>query len=294
MSIARQAPVLLALALVLAACRGGTAPSERQVDIGSHRLHLRSEGGGSPVVVIDAGLTDSLDKLRPLQARLARQTRVITYDRAGYGRSEPGPLPRDAGREATELRAMLGQAAVPGPYVLVGHSLGALNAQLFAAKYPADVAGLILLDPPPLTFLLRQEYADLAALAEKMTAEWQGIADSALAAGGKDGQARAVFFRAIASEHREMFAASAQAAAAIRDFGSIPLVVVAAGKPNPAFGAIAEEYQKYWIEQNRLLAAKSSRGRFVLADRSSHYLYLDDPDLVEDAVVSLVRRLRAK
>jgi pimeloyl-ACP methyl ester carboxylesterase len=126
-----------------------------------------------------AGVTDQLDKLIPLQDRLARFTRVVTYNRAGYGRSEPGPLPRDSGREADELKTLLERASVKGPYVLVGHSLGALNVQVFAARYPDLVAGLVLLDPPPLSFILGQEYGKLGAMAEKMTAEWQGIADAA-------------------------------------------------------------------------------------------------------------------
>ena len=79
-----------------------------------------------------------------------------------------------------------------GPYVLVGHSLGALNMQVFASKYPDDVAGMVLLDPPPRSFMLGQEYRDIGVMAEQMTAEWQAIADSA--AKSLDSQERAVRF----------------------------------------------------------------------------------------------------
>ena len=163
----------LAACLIVASCvREGRPSSDQIVDIGTHRLQMHLEGKGVPTVIIDAGLGDQLDKLKPLQERLARVTRVITYDRAGYGQSEPGPMPRHCGREAEELKALLEKASVPGPYVLVGHSLGALNTQVFASKYPDEVAGMVLLDPPPLSFLLGQAYTNLRAMAEQMTAEW--------------------------------------------------------------------------------------------------------------------------
>ena len=98
----------------------------------------------------------------------------------------------------------------------------------------------------------------------------------------------------IASEHREMFGETARLVGAISTFGDMPLVVMAAGKPNPAFGEVAEEFQKYWIEQSRALAGKSSNGRFILAEGASHYLYLDVPDLVVESILSVVYKVRAK
>jgi len=283
------------MGLMVASCAQAGRPSvDRMVNVGSHRLEVHIEGKGAPPIVIDAGITDQLDRLRPLAERLARVTRVITYNRAGYGGSEPGPLPRDAGREAEELKTLLEKASVPGPYVLVGHSLGGLNAQVFASRYPGKVAGLVLLDPPPLSFIAGREYQELRPMAERMTAEWQGIADSAAKSADAGERARAAFFRTIASEHREMFGESARLANAVATFDDTPLVVIAAGKPNPAFGKVAEEYQNYWIGQSRTLAGKSPKGRFVLAEGASHYLYLDVPDLVAENILSIVREARAK
>jgi pimeloyl-ACP methyl ester carboxylesterase len=266
--------------------------ADQMVSIGSHRLQMHLEGKGAPAVVVDAGITDQLDKMRPLQQRLAQITEVITYNRAGYGRSEPGPLPRNSGREAEELKALLKKASVPGPYVLVGHSLGALNVQVFASKYPNDVVGMVLLDPPPLSFILGREYPDLRAMAERMTAEWQATADSTANSTDPGERAKSAFFRMIASEHREMFGETARLVGAMPTFGNMPLVVVAAGKPNPAFGEVAEEYQRYWIAQSRALAKKSTNGKFVLAEAASHYIYLDAPELVVDNVLSVVDQVR--
>ena len=279
--------------LATALC-GNSFSSEQMVNIGSHSLQINIQGEGTPVVVIDAGLAEQLDKLKPLQERLAKVTRVVTYNRAGYGQSEPGPLPRNCSREADELKALLDKASIPGPYVLVGHSLGALNVQAFASKHPDAVAGMVLLDPPPRSFILGQEYKDLAVMAEQMTAEWQAIADSAAKSADAEQQAKSAFFRMIASEHREMFGETARQIAAISSLGELPVVVIASGKPNPAFGDVAEKFQKFWIEQSRAVSTKSTQGRFVLADSSSHFLYLDVPDLVADSILSVVREARAK
>ena len=295
MTIMRTLAVLFAACWALASCvRVSSPPSDQMVNIGSHRLQIHLEGTGTPTVVIDAGLADQLEKLSPLQERIARVTRVITYNRAGYGQSEPGPLPRHSGREAEELKALLEKASVPGPYVLVGHSLGALNMQVFASRYPEDVAGMVLLDPPPRSFILGQDYRDLGVMAEQMTAEWQAIADSTAKSADAQEKAKSAFFQMIASEHREMFGETARLIGSVSTFGDTPLVVLAAGKPNPAFGKVAEEFQRYWVEQSRALTDKSTHGKFILAEGASHYLYLDAPELVAESVLSVVREARAK
>ncbi len=268
--------------------------ADEMVDLGNHRLQMHREGNGTPVVVIEAGITDGIDKLEPLATRIAEKTQVITYNRAGYGKSEPGFFPRDAGREAKELRRLLDKAGAKGPYVLVDHSLGALNVMVFAAKYPKDVAGMVLLDPPPLSFLLGKEYKDLAKTAARMTAQWQATADSCLKSKDPTVKSQGAFYQAIASEHREMFGSTAKQVAEIQGFGDIPLVVIAAAKPNAAFGAVADEYQKYWIEQSHALAVKSTKGTFVVAENSTHYVYLDQANLVVADILSVVDQARRK
>ena len=122
-------------------------PPGQLVDVGGHRLHLNCAGTGSPTVVIDAGLGDwSASWSSWVQPEAARTTRVCTYDRAGMGYSEPGPLPRTAEHFAAELHTLLLRAGVPGPYVLVGHSAGGLPVRVFAHAYAADVAGVVLIE----------------------------------------------------------------------------------------------------------------------------------------------------
>ncbi len=116
------------------------------VDVGGFRLHLDCRGTGSPTVVIDAGLGAWSTPWHMVQTSVASATRVCTYDRAGLGYSDPGPQPRDAAHFADELHTLLRRAAVAGPYVLAGHSLGGLTMRVYAQRYPQDVAGVVFID----------------------------------------------------------------------------------------------------------------------------------------------------
>ena len=264
------------------------------INLGSHSLHAVVVGKGLPAVVFDGGIGARCEEYRQLQSRIAATTTVITYDRAGYGSSEAGPLPRDSRREAGELRAMLATLNIPRPYILVGHSLGGLNVEVYAGLHPEDIAGMVLLDPPPLSFILGKEYTELASMAARMTDEWQGIADRGLHSENEEQRTEAEFYQMMASEHREMFNSSSQQASSIASFGAIPLVVMASGVPNPIFGDVAEPYQLYWAAQSKALSAKSSQGRFVFAETSTHRLHHDASNLVSDIVLSIVLSLREK
>ena len=293
--VSEKLTLFVASVLMCAQCAGQTAPpADQMVDIGTHRLQVRVRGNGTPTIVLDAGLADRLEKMGTLQERLARTTCVVSYNRAGYGRSEPGPAPRDCGREARELKNLLENSSLPAPYVLVGHSLGALNVQAFASMYPDDVAGMVLLDPPPLPFILGERYDTLRAMADRMTGQWEVIADSTARSNDPGQKAQSAFFHMIASEHRSMFGESSRFVGAIKSFGDLPLVVIASGKPNPGFGALAGEFQKFWIEQSDSLARMSSRGSFILAKSASHNLYVDAPDLVAKEILSVVHECRTK
>jgi pimeloyl-ACP methyl ester carboxylesterase len=125
------------------------APPGRLIDVGGFKLHLNCAGEGSPTVVLDAALGGSSISWSLVQPDLARETRVCSYDRAGFGWSDAGPMPRTAGRIAGELRVLLDRGQVSPPFVLVGHSFGALVVRIFAARYPSDTAALVLVDPPP-------------------------------------------------------------------------------------------------------------------------------------------------
>ena len=121
-------------------------PTGQMVDIGGYRLHMYVEGEGSPTVVLDAGAGGIGLTWELVRPAIAKATRVTIYDRAGLGWSDPSPKPRTADVMAEELHTMLINAKIPGPYILVGHSLGGSVARQFAAKYPDEVAGLVMVD----------------------------------------------------------------------------------------------------------------------------------------------------
>jgi pimeloyl-ACP methyl ester carboxylesterase len=190
------------------------------------------------------------------------------------------------------LKLLLENAGVEGPYVLVGHSLGGLNAQVFADLYPDLAAGAVLLDPPPLGFITGESFPDLYQMAEQETAGLLAVAENARAATDPEEKARATYFQTLASEHAMMMADSADQVTAIGSFGDMPLIVLASGEPNPAFGDSAEAFQQFWNQQSQELATKSAKGVYILAEESGHNLYADAPDQVLDAVRQVVQEAR--
>jgi pimeloyl-ACP methyl ester carboxylesterase len=124
-------------------------PPGRLIDIGTHRLHLLESGSANngPTIVLEAGLMSTVLSWTGLQRELSKRYRVVSYDRAGLGWSDLGPMPRTAERIVEELQTLLDRAGVPGPYILVGHSFGGLTMPLFAARLSEKVAGVVLVDP---------------------------------------------------------------------------------------------------------------------------------------------------
>jgi pimeloyl-ACP methyl ester carboxylesterase len=286
-----QYVLMLVLLSTMTACGASAAnqPDDRMVNIGTHRLHIYCTGQGSPTVVMDTGFGDAADKLHPIQARIAQETRICVYDRAGYGLSEPGPLPRHGRQVAGELKLLLEKASIPGPYLLVGHSLGGLNVQVFANQYPKLVAGMVLIEPPPLPFILGQQFPDLYQRAKQEAPNMLAMAEQARKASKLQ---EASFFETLASEHGMMLSETARQLAAVESFGNMPLIVMGAGQPQPAFGDQAQAFQQFWIEQSQALARKSTRGAFVLVQESGHYIYLDAPDSVLEAIRQVIKQTR--
>jgi pimeloyl-ACP methyl ester carboxylesterase len=110
-------------------------------------MNLHCQGKGSPTVVFDSGLSDWASTWALIQPAVATRTRACTYDRPGMGYSDPARRPATPAHVVEDLHALLGRAKIKGPFVLVGHSLGGFNMKLYAALHPAQVAGLVLVDP---------------------------------------------------------------------------------------------------------------------------------------------------
>lgn len=121
-------------------------PPGRLLDIGGRRLHLYETGEGNPTVLLEAGVAATSLSWRPVQNEIARFARVASYDRAGLGWSDAPSEPLTLSRFVDDLRALIETAQLAPPYILVAHSFGGLIVRSFALRYPKDVAGLVLVD----------------------------------------------------------------------------------------------------------------------------------------------------
>jgi pimeloyl-ACP methyl ester carboxylesterase len=242
------------------------------------------------VVVIDGGLADPIELWTPVISRLAVQTCVCAYERAGYGKSDGGPLPRTAHAVVGDLRLLLQKLSLPTPCVLVGHSLGAVHMMLLAAESPELAGAMLLLDPPPRDFITGNRFPALLKLATQQTEELQRMAKEAK---GENAAGKALFLESVASEHEALFGNAAALLARVQNLGQLPLTVMASEVANPAFGPDAEAFQQFWIESNRQVAALSRRGKFVLAAKSTHHIQRDAPDLVAREALELVSACRS-
>jgi len=134
------------------------------------------------------------------------------------------------------------------------------------------IVGMVLIEPPALQFILGQQFPELYQRAKQESPNILAMAEQARKASKFQ---EASFLETLASEHEMMLSETTRQLAAIKSFGNLPLIVMGAGQPQPAFGDQAQAFQQFWIEQSQALASKSTRGAFVLVQESGHYIYLE-------------------
>ena len=217
------------------------------VDVDGHGMHLNCAGTGSPTVVLEPGGGELSSNLGWITPAVARDTRVCVYDRPGRGWSDPTDAPQDGTRVAADLHTLLHAAHVPGPYVLAGHSFGGLYVLTYAAHYPGEVAGMVLIDSTsPTTPGPQTEAAPAAsdgpvargsALVSVAARFGLGRLYSLTSYGGLPTRSRdevratistAATLRSTIDEYVQA-STSMQEAAELQNFGAKPLVVLTAG-----------------------------------------------------------------
>jgi pimeloyl-ACP methyl ester carboxylesterase len=297
--LGRIAAVLLGLTLLgagyesraEAADAGANPPAGQLVDVGGYRLHITCVGTGGPTVVIDYGWLDSSTPWnKSVQPGVAKTTRVCTYDRAGTGLSEAGPMPRTAARFAEELHTLLQRANIPGPYVLVGHSLGGATVRVFAHEYPADVAGVVLIE----SMNRRQGTSPVAPAAATETTGQPSklsiltlparIGLLRLLAGPLGLDPRLVSARSLQTrlDEGQGMGAGLTQAAAVTTFGDLPLIVLSRGlDPDPEWQGLQAE-----------LLLLSSNSQQLFDDKSAHNIHLEQPEAAIGAIVKMVEMVR--
>lgn len=284
----------------------------RMVDVGGYQLHLYCRGPRKPpTVVLDAGSGGWSVNWLPVQERLAQAgVTACAYDRAGTGLSAPGPEPRVSSVIVRELKALLSASDLPRPYVLVGHSFGGMNMRLYAGTHPGDVAGLVLVESGHEDQWTRFPPEALAAV------EAQGVALNRLAAGLDAGEAeppappldpslltpewaravRAAYgrpqhYRAVASELAGI-TQSAEELKQVRTLGSLPLLVLTAGRSVEAFQGAGFDLAvagRAWAELQRDLVELSTRSRQAVHPDATHRLYVTHPDFVVDQILTWMK-----
>ena len=149
-------------------------PPGRLIDLAGLSLHLHEQGRGEPTVVLESGLTASSLSWSHVQPEMAKFTRVVSYDRAGLGWSDPCRTPRTVDQMIGELASLLRTAEIPPPYILVGHSFGGLLVRAFAASRAGEVAGVVMVDPVSLETWANCSQADRLRLAQGVKLSLRG------------------------------------------------------------------------------------------------------------------------
>ena len=293
-------------------------PPGHLVDVGGFKLHVHALGERGPTIVFDAALGGSSISWTFVHPPVSAFARAVAYDRAGFGWSDAGPMPRTAGRAADELRVLLDRAGERPPFIVVGHSFGGLVMRIFAARYRADVAGIVLVDPArPEDWLAPapKEQAKIdrgvrlcrhGAIASRL-----GLARvvSELVGLGAVGPAR----RLVDAISRGDLGADTDWLLAplwklppevrkpLRAFWTRPRFYEALGSQIATISASARETVDaardgygdvplvtismtdpgdHQLRQQDALARLSTRGRHVVASHSGHWIPLDEPDLI--------------
>jgi pimeloyl-ACP methyl ester carboxylesterase len=298
------------------------APPGRLIDVGGFRLHLNCSGQGNPTVILESALGGSSLSWSLVQPPVARFGHVCSYDRAGFGWSDAGPLPRTASRIAEELRTLLDRGSVAPPFVLVGHSFGGLVMCIFARRYSRDVSGLVLVDPAHPEDWINPAPKEQIKIDRGirlcrygMSAARLGVARivggfaSIGALGVARGLVKVVSRGGLSREDEGILAPiwrlPLEARRPLRRFWTLPRFYEALGSQiefisesaREALEASADGYGDlplvtlsstdpgdYRIRQQEELARLSTRGRHLVASNSGHWIPLDQPEVVIGAI----------
>jgi len=227
-----------------------------KVDIGGYQLYVRCTGRGAPPVVFDAGASSGSSAWSAIEPNVAAFTTACVYDRANRGRSDKGPIPTTSQQQVRDLHTLLANVQVSGPFVLVGQSFGGMNMGLYARLYPAEAVGLVMVDA-----VHERGYVD-QSITPCPYKDCNGVD--------------------LAESGRQV-----QAAPPMPD---IPLIVLQHGRPGP----LSAGWEARWPAWQQELAARSPRGKLVLAERSTHNIHRDQPELVVAAIQELVEQVRLR
>ncbi|MBI5353735.1 MAG: alpha/beta hydrolase [Chloroflexi bacterium] len=298
-------------------------PPGAMVDVGGYRLHIFCEGRGSPTVIMESGLGDPSLLWELVRLGVVKTTRTCVYDRAGLGWSDLSPKPRTAENIVEELHTLLTNAGVAGPYVLVGHSIGGMYVRLYAHKYPESVVGMVLVDSsheeqylrfPAAAVKFSEQYAQqleqqLKSLKPLAAMGFMALSPASVPVSDKLPKVTRETYQALfAMDTKSLETIIAEqkvsesnlvqvGAARITTMGNIPLIVLSAGQSELAPSAnispaVIQQEEQVWQQLQIELTMLSPQGKQVVASQSGHYIQLEQPQLVIDAIVQVAADAR--
>ena len=277
----------------------------RLVDVGGRKMHIECTGEGSPTVILDSGLGDSYLSWREVQPEIAKFTRVCSYDRAGLGYSDPSSEPRTSKVIAEELHALLQAASVSTPYVIVGHSMGGYNVRVYTSLYRNEIVGMVLVDashpdqenrfPPELKNMEGSWHREAQFIASTMPfgiPRLLGLCENDPVTRAADCN-----WHSVREQLAEMsaFSESAAETASTGSLSDLPLAVLSHDPDKPSSDLppdLAKPTNEAWEKMQEELTHLSTRGTQTVAKNSAHYIQIDRPDLVIDAVRNVVEQAR--
>jgi len=269
-------------------------PPGKLVEVNGRNMHINCVGNKSPTIILDSGTGGFSLEWKDIQHSLSQYVRVCAYDRAGYGWSDMGPLPRTTKRITHELHTLLQNAGIHGPYIMVGHSFGGFTAQYFARYFDSEVAGIVLIDSSHeeqvyrlpengKNVVRRSLHQDRSTMVTKSVLHEHFPREEAAVA-----QQLMSRWSALLTWREEM-ANYALSSRELRDihYGpilEIPIVVITRGKrvwPDTPYG---DAMEMAWTELQDELSYLSDHSTHIIAENSGHSIHLDEPKLVVDAI----------
>jgi pimeloyl-ACP methyl ester carboxylesterase len=275
-------------------------------DVGGYSMHIHCIGQGIPAVILDSGLGDSYLSYHKVQPQIEQFARVCSYDRAGIGYSDSSSKSRTSKIMAEELQALLRAAGIAPPYILVGHSLGGYTVRLYASLYPSQVVGMALIDAshpdqenrfsPELknmegTWLREAEF--LAYTMPLGIPRLMGLCDDDPAPRAAECNWHTA--REGVAELKA-FPESAAQTAATSSLGDMPLAVLSHDPDKPSAELppdLSKPTNDAWEKMQEELSHLSTRGTQTIAKNSAHYIQIDRPDVVIEAIRRVVEQARA-
>lgn len=224
----------------------------RCVDVGGYQIYAKILGQAKPVVILDIGLGGDISTWNGIAEQISQFARVIIYDRAGYGKSDsrPGTHPITSQDTVNTLKSLLAKLDIKPPYFLIGHSLGGLNMQLFAQKYPNDIAGVVLSESSS----RNQKFYDPLPKKDEF-----------------------YYREALGLDQSRLQVKKAEA------FPPVPLIVLTATDRG-----VSLQHEKEWQHWQKELVRLSPKGIQIYAYGSNHLIQKSQPQLIVDAIATLV------